>query len=417
MVASIENPIDSVESRRLRAEANKFFLEGQGKLTEWDGKEMPADVQAEVKSLFAKVITLGEQASLVETGRQLHRDMTEPVASERLPVGQAETKSPEQDDVEIKAFRKYLRGGINQNWSDAEYKALSANVSDAAGFLVAPQQFVSDLIQGVDDDVVIKSLATVYRLEKALSLGAPSLDTDPSDADWTSEVTTVSEDTAMKVGKRELNPSQLTKLVKISRKLLQSAAISPDALVRERLGYKFAITQEKGFMSGTGSNQPLGIFTAHADGISTSRDVTAANATTVIGDDFIKLKMGLKPQYMKSKTVRMVFHRDILQKLMLEKASTAGTYLFTPGLSAATPDMILNVPYLLSEYAPNTLTTGLYVAVIGEFRYYWIAEALQFEVQVLNELYAANNQVGYIGRAWVDGAPVLEEAFRRLKLA
>jgi HK97 family phage major capsid protein len=38
-------------------------------------------------------------------------------------------------------------------------------------------------------------------------------------------------------------------------------------------------------------------------------------------------------------------------------------------------------------------------------------------IQRLVELYAATNEVGFIGRRWVDGAPVLDEAFARLKMA
>jgi len=39
------------------------------------------------------------------------------------------------------------------------------------------------------------------------------------------------------------------------------------------------------------------------------------------------------------------------------------------------------------------------------------------QIQRLNELYAETNQVGFIGRLGTDGAPVLEEAFVRVKLA
>jgi HK97 family phage major capsid protein len=38
-------------------------------------------------------------------------------------------------------------------------------------------------------------------------------------------------------------------------------------------------------------------------------------------------------------------------------------------------------------------------------------------VQRLVELYAETNETGFIGRAEVDGAPVLAEAFARVKLA
>jgi HK97 family phage major capsid protein len=46
-----------------------------------------------------------------------------------------------------------------------------------------------------------------------------------------------------------------------------------------------------------------------------------------------------------------------------------------------------------------------------------IADALSMQIQRLNELYAETNQVGFIGRLGTDGAPVLEEAFVRVKLA
>ena len=39
------------------------------------------------------------------------------------------------------------------------------------------------------------------------------------------------------------------------------------------------------------------------------------------------------------------------------------------------------------------------------------------ELQRLAELYAETNQIGFIGRQEVDGMPVLEEAFARLKTA
>jgi hypothetical protein len=39
------------------------------------------------------------------------------------------------------------------------------------------------------------------------------------------------------------------------------------------------------------------------------------------------------------------------------------------------------------------------------------------EIQVLYELDAATNQIGFISRAECDGMPVLEEAFARVKLA
>ena len=71
----------------------------------------------------------------------------------------------------------------------------------------------------------------------------------------------------------------------------------------------------------------------------------------------------------------------------------------------------------MSEYAPNTFTTGLYVGIVGDFSKYYIADALDMQLQRLTELYAESNKIGLIGRMETDGMPVLEEAFARVTLA
>ena len=115
-------------------------------------------------------------------------------------------------------------------------------------------------------------------------------------------------------------------------------------------------------------------------------------------------------------------HRDTIARIRKLKDGS-GNYLWSPGLgpgggiTQGLPPTIADVPYLVSEYAPNTYTTGLYVAIIGDFSYYYIAETGRYELQVLAELYASTDQIGYIGRTYVDGQPVLAEAFQRLKLA
>ena len=79
--------------------------------------------------------------------------------------------------------------------------------------------------------------------------------------------------------------------------------------------------------------------------------------------------------------------------------------------------MLLGLPVDETEYAPNTFTTGLYVGALCCWEYYWIADLMGMEIQRLNELYAATSQIGFIGRLYTDAAPVLGEAFVRVKLA
>jgi HK97 family phage major capsid protein len=323
-----------------------------------------------------------------------------------------------EGDAQTQAFRAYLRGGMGA-LDENQVRSLQMSNNPDGGYLMAPQQFVEQLIQGVDDDVHVRRLATVQTLTTAESLGVPSLDEDLADADWTSELETGSEDDGIKFGKREFRPNPLAKLVKISRTLMRRATMSPEALVQNRMRYKFAATAEKAYMVGDGNKKPLGVFTASAQGISTSRDVTigAAGAiplTVATADQLIDAKYSLKAAYYRD--ARWMFHRDVVKVIRKVKDSD-GQYIWRPGLRDDMNDLIVELPFELSEFAPNTIAADGYVGILGDWSYYWIVDSLAMEIQRLNELYARTNQFGYIGRLESDGMPVLEEAFIRLKVA
>jgi len=212
----------------------------------------------------------------------------------------------------------------------------------------------------------------------------------------------------------ELHPHPVAKRLRISRTLLRKVPNS-EALAMQRLGYKFGITQEKAFLTGSGAGQPLGVFTASAQGISTARDVSTDNTTTAFtANGLINAKYALKAAYWPR--ARWLFHRDAV-KALAKLVGGDGNYLWMPSIREGQPDTLLGHPMAVSEYAPNTFTASQYVGILGDWSNYWIADSLALEMQRLVELYAATNQVALIGRMESDGMPVLEEAFVRVKLA
>lgn len=310
-------------------------------------------------------------------------------------------------------FRSWLRGG-QVSLRQEEARALQADLDASGGYLVLPMQFADRLIQAVDDAVFIRQWATVYSVPNAESLGAPSLDTDPADPTWVSELSIGSEDSSMAFGRRELKPHPLAQFIKVSRKLLRQAP-DVEALVLRRLAYKLSVVMENAFLNGTGVNQPLGVFTASAQGISTGRDVSTGNtATEMRFDGLIEAKYTLKAQYWPM--ARWIFHRSGIKQIAKLKDGE-GQYLWQPTTQQGQPDRILGLPVWASEYAPSTFTASQYVGILGDFSNYWIADALNMDMQRLDELYAATGQVGFISRVEADGMPVLEEAFVRVKLA
>lgn len=319
------------------------------------------------------------------------------------------------DKAMSKAFSKFFING-EQSLLPGERAAMQVDNAIQGGTLVLPEQMVNQLIKFVDDRVYMRQIATVIPLTNADSVGCPSWDTDPGDAAWTPEVGAYSEDSSARTGKRNLKPNLLTKGIKLSRTLLRKSVFPADQLIMNRLGYKLGVACENGYLNGNGSDEPLGVFTASTNGISTSRDVSTDNTTTEIkADGLINAKFSLKAQYQGSPSTRWMFHRTAVRNIRKLKDGN-GQYLWQQGLAGA-PDTILEVPYLMSEFAPSTFTTGLYVGIIGDFSFYYIADSLALEFQRLDELYAGNSQVGFIARLESDGMPVLEEAFARVKLA
>lgn len=374
---------------------------------EKEKRNLTAEESQEYDRIDAEQEALGDR---IEREQRLADVELEHRSAKRPGEGDADAKPSDNERAQLDAFEKYLTRGL-RGMSDAEIRNLQAGNLTEGGSFVPPMQWIDKLIKAIDDKVIIRQKASKFTIGKSESLGVPVLDADPADFDWTTELATGSEDSSMKTGRREFVPSPFAKRIKISRKLIQSSAIPVPELVKQRLAYKAAITEEKGYMTGNGVNQALGLFTAHANGIPTSRDVQTGSSTSITPDALFDAQETLKDGYQAN--AEWLFHRSVFKVIRKLKDST-NQYLWQPGLQQGYPDSLLGRPVNRSEYAPSTLTTGLYVGMYADFSYYWIVDALDLTVQVLNELYAETNQVGYILRKESDGTPVLAEAFVRL---
>lgn len=313
-------------------------------------------------------------------------------------------------------FCSYLHGG---QISGDQFAALQSDNAEQAGYLVASEQFASELLKAVDDKVLIRQFANIHTVREAKSLGIRARTAKLSTFTWSSELQAPTGDSALKYGKRVLTPHYLSGEITLSRDLLRHSVVPVEAEVREELARDAGEIQEQAFLTGTGSQRPLGLFVASADGISTSRDSLTGSATSITAAGLMTAKYRLKEQYRNGGAragARWIFHRDgvaILAKL----TDTAVGFLLRPGrgLMDDDPDTLLGMPLHESEFVPNTFTTGLYVGMLGNFRYYEIADALDIEILVLTEIAARTNQVVYLARLKTDGMPTLEEAFVRLK--
>ena len=324
------------------------------------------------------------------------------------------TLKPEVRAAYNKAVRAFMADGRNGIGPEEKRALLQAGSDIGGGYLILAMEQASGLLKKMDDESFIRKYASKFQLPKAESLGQVSLDNDPDDFEFTSELKTGSEDTSMSFGLRELTPHPFAKRLKISEKLLRSAVMNVEQIALDRLRYKAAVTEEKAFLTASSEKKPLGLMIASNDGIPTSRDVVcSATTTTIASDGFIDVQMGLKGQYQANAVWGL--SREMIKRARKLKTSD-NQYIWQPGLQAGQPDLILGKPYFMSEFMPATFTASQYVGFYGDLSYYWIVDALDLRIQRLNELYAEENKVGLILRKETDGMPVLAEAFVRMQM-
>jgi len=326
----------------------------------------------------------------------------------------------------LTAYSNYLRGGEAKLSAEARallseaaiaVRALQKDSDTVGGYLVVPEQMVFQIIEDLDNEVFVRQWADVTQMPNAQSLGIPARETDMSAFTWEAEITTAAQDTGLTFGKRELRPHPLSGVIRVSRPMVRMAMIDIAGYVAGRAAYQMGIAEEGVFMTGSGVNQPLGVFTNSANGISEARDISTGNTTSAItADGLINCQMNLKKQYRRRPSCRWLFHRDAVKQIRKLKTGD-GDYLWRMGLADGTPETILAMPYEESEYAPSTFTTGQYVGILGDWSYYRIVDSLAMEILVADQLYIATNQIGYFFRKETDGMPVLENAWSRLKLA
>ena len=332
----------------------------------YDGKEAPPeDVKTKMNASLDEADKLQDEIKAkqdeVKQAKRLEEHTkwaNEPQRNFPFPKANSEQKDGEKEQLAVKGFRAYLKGGQMALANDAipgipEYKALQADQDTAGGYLTVPMQVVQTLLRGIDDAVVIRGLATTIQVGQGVSLGVPTLDTDQEDPTWTSELQTGAQDDVGAFGRRELNPSPMAKRVRISNKLINAPGMDAEAIWLQRMQYRFDRAQENAFMNGHGANQPLGLFTASSDGISTNRDVSTGNTNTAItADGLINARYQLKGGYWAR--AHWLFHRDALKQIRTIQDSN-GSYIWQPSFQAGQPETILGVPFIMSEFAPNTL--------------------------------------------------------------
>lgn len=188
-------------------------------------------------------------------------------------------------------------------------------------------------------------------------------------------------------GQKVLGAYKATRILKVSEELVEDNFVDNlfNYLARN-FGKAFGLRQEQSIVAGTGSSQPNSLVSGASDS-----GVTFASTTAITSDELIDVYHGLTRPYRNN--ARWVMNDSTL-KLIRKLKDSDGQYLWQPGLQAGVPDMLLGKPVMTSQYAPAA-AAGNKSVIFGDLSGYTWAERSGRVVQRLNELYAANGQIGF----------------------
>lgn len=320
------------------------------------------------------------------------------------------------------AFYRYLTAPRDANvrpadWDilhKAQMKALSEGVDSAGGFTV-PVQFVAQLIRRRPGMAILAGRATALTasgdIVEVPRVGAASTDaTMYSSAVAVTDVgevpTAAQADTNPVFEKVSVQMHTLKLETRLSRFLVADSAVNLEAFLADEFGIAQLLGKDDRHLTGNGVGKPLGIT---AD--SSIATVNSGSAAALTADGIKSLVYALANQYRVQSTI--VLSTSALTAIRKMKDGD-GRYLWDAGygdISGGAPATIEGRPYLVSDFLDSVAASAIPL-FIGDLSAYATVERQGFTVEVLRELYAGTNQIGYQGFARYGGAVMNPQAFR-----
>jgi HK97 family phage major capsid protein len=314
---------------------------------------------------------------------------------------QAEIPEPEkQKDSGItadeKAFIDFCRG---------TNKALSFSANGA----IVPKTVADKIIETVKELSPIFSKATIYYAKGTLSIPVFGLDGgDQIEAGYATEFTDLTAH-AGKFTSVDLSALAIGALTKISKNLINNTDMDVLAFVVRRIAQAVAEFLEAELLVGTGA-------AGHMTGATkTTNLVLAGGATTafVTAEKLIDMQLTVPQQFQGN--AEWIFTKDVF-KAVRKLKDGAGEFILIKDFQAGSGWTLLGKPIYISENMPAVAENAVCV-LYGDFSGMALKMSKNVEIQVLNELYAAQGAVGVV--AWVEADSKIENAqkFVGLKMA
>jgi len=283
---------------------------------------------------------------------------------------------------------------------------VQSKATDAAGGYLVPDDFVQMLIKARKQFGGIERYATVITTGTGRRLPMPTNDDTGNAAVIIAENATDSEqDTSF--GEVEIGAYKYTtRIIKVSFELLQDNAFNLEAYLADLMGERLGRGQSAHFAAGTGTGQPEGLNAA-------TSGVTAALVAGVSYNEILDLKHSVDPAYRAN--ARFAFNDSTF--LAIKKLEDAdGRKLWQPDIAATVPATLDGSPYVIDQGLPD-MAASAKPMVYGDLSGLMIRRVAGIRMKRLVELYAENDQIGFVGLERADAKIINSSKIRAMTMA
>lgn len=287
------------------------------------------------------------------------------------------------------ALNVYARQGLNGIVPEHR-NALQVGTSSEGGYLV-PTEFETKLVALLVNLDPIRALA--HKITTASDRNIP-IETSKGSFAYIAEEAAYAVNSDPAFGQVVLSSFKSGGIIKVADELLQDSFFDLQSYLLSNAADRFNTLEETNFAAGDGSGKPKGIFATTSVGGVTVPNTNAGSTSVITFDNLVDVYHALGRPYRQSAT--WVMNDATVKYLRKIKTGLSGdvTYVWQPSLVAGQPDMILGRPVVVTGGAPTIASAAVTVALVDLSKYY-IADRLGTTMQRLNELYAANGQVGF----------------------
>lgn len=366
---------------------------------------MTAEDAAQYDRMEKEMDELSNQIERQQRAEKMEDAMGKPMRQmmrNEIKGGETKNVGPRGTEAYNTAFWDFMRIG-NAAMTPEIRNSLKVGTDANGGYLV-PEEFEKTLIEALDEGNIFRQFA--HKITTSGDRQIPMV-LSRGTAEWIEEEAEYPE-SDVEFGQTYLRAYKVATRIKISEELMADSAFNMAAFIAKEFGRRIGAAEEQAFFTGNGVGKPTGIL--HDTGAQIG--VTAGAADKITGDEVIDLYYSLRAPYRRK---AVFITHDSAMKALRKLKDGNQQYIYQPALTANTPDTLMGRPVHTSQYMPE-VASGNKVMMFGDLSHYWIADRAGYSFKRLNELYAANGQIGFIASKRVDGKLLLPEAVKVLKM-